>query len=116
MCFRRASRVAFMFQNTNDPINDKGYVKCKTLTEAAGVVFVGYHTGKHTPSFPPSPCKYIFQYSNKCYMDLLRCKFGDFSFVICLQLCHLTSEHRDVGLGLSQQRLKLDVFLKISYV
>ena len=25
------------------------------LTEAAGVVFVGYHTGKHTPSFPLFP-------------------------------------------------------------
>ena len=44
----------------------------------------------------------------------LRGELRHFGLVVGLELGHLAPQHRDVGLGLAQQRLQLDVLLEMS--
>ena len=44
----------------------------------------------------------------------LRGELRHFGLIVGLELGHLAPQHRDVGLGLAQQRLQLDVLLEMS--
>ena len=85
------------------------------LTVAIAAASGGCHTGRRTPSCPPSPCTRTGHCTDGDLGRTLRGQLRHFGLVVGLELGHLAPQHRDVGLGLPQQRLQLDVLLQIGH-